>query len=125
MSKILVIDDDDLTRQLIKESLLQHDHEVFEATNGDEAVAMARSTMPDLLLLDMNMPKMTGWDIAPILRSHPETKDIPVIALTADTSTEGIEKAHQAGCDYYMTKPINFGKLHDVIAKALAARSKR
>lgn len=120
MAKILVVDDEELIRTLLKEVLTQNGHDVVEASDGDTCVEMARSNSPDLVLLDMVMPKMTGMEVAPILRAHPGTKKTPIIALTGDTTTESIEAAHNAGCDYYLKKPIDSAKLLGTINKALA-----
>ncbi|MEQ8666654.1 MAG: response regulator [Rhodospirillales bacterium] len=111
MVNILIVDDDDLTRELIASKLKQRDYETCEAADGDEALDRARNSAPDLILLDMNLPRMTGWELAPLLRSHPRTENIPIIALTGDESTEAVEAAHDAGCDRYLKKPIDFDRL--------------
>ena len=121
MAKILIIDDSVPIRKLLKELLAIDAHEIVEAVNGDEGVAMSRQTIPDLIILDMNMPKMTGWDVAPLIRSHPKTKRIPILALTADTSTESREKAHDAGCDRYIGKPIDAARLLKAVNALLPA----
>ena len=82
-------------------------HQVVEAEDGNSAVEMARTEIPELIILDMNMPGMTAWEALPLIRSHPDTKDIPVIALTADATSESRDEAHLAGCDKYVTKPID------------------
>lgn len=111
MSEILVVDDDVLIRGLLRSLLEQKGHQVFEAENGDAAVEFARSDIPDLIILDMNMPGMTGWEVIPLIRSHPKTKRIPIIALTADTTSGSHDEAHLAGCDKYVTKPIDADRL--------------
>jgi CheY-like chemotaxis protein len=111
MAKVLIIDDSKPIRETLKAILASENHKIFEAVDGDSGVDMARETTPDLIILDMNMPKMTGWEVAPILRTHPNTRNIPIIALTADQSTQGREKAYEAGCDIFVTKPIDAGRL--------------
>ncbi len=111
MAKILVVDDEELIRAIVRQILSGDGHDIIEADDGDSCIACAREAMPDLIVLDMNMPKMTGFEVVPILRTHPSTRDIPVIALTADTATESIEAAHKAGCDHYLAKPIDAKKL--------------
>ncbi len=120
MAKVLVIDDSDPIRALLRTLLAQLGHEVIEAIDGDSGVEKSRAEKPDLIILDMNLPKMTGWEIAPIIRSHPATQKIPIIALTADSSTEGGEIAHLAGCDRYMTKPIQAELLLTAISEILS-----
>jgi CheY-like chemotaxis protein len=106
MAKILVVDDDELMRDLICALLESKGHSVVDADNGDTAVNMARTELPDLIILDMNMPGMTGWETIPVIRSHPDTRDIPIVAVTGDSSTGGRDEAHLAGVDRYVTKPI-------------------
>ncbi len=121
MSKILVVDDEDLIRIMVTELLSQDKHEVIHALDGDDAIKKAQLEKPDLIVLDMNMPKKTGWDAAPILRAHPDTKSTPIIALTADATTEALELAHDAGCDLYLTKKTAPQKLRDAVQKLLNA----
>ncbi len=107
MAKILIVDDETLIREVLKHILTQDGYEVIEAENGDAAIKKTREEKPDLIVLDMNMPKMTGFEVAPLVRSHPDTMDIPIIALTASADSQGVEEAHNAGCDRYLSKPID------------------
>jgi|GEM_PF-435445 len=119
MSKILLIDDSVPIREMLKAVLAPESHQILEATDGDMGVTMARESAPDLIILDMNMPKMTGWEVGPILRTHPTTKDIPIIALTADQSTQGREKAYEAGCNFFVTKPVTAERVLNAVTAAL------
>lgn len=107
MTRVLVIDDDELTSAILQELLEARDYEVYVAEDGDGGLELARKVKPDLILLDMVMPKMTGFEVLPLLRSHPITKETPVIALTGATTSASRDDAHLAGCDIYVTKPIN------------------
>ena len=125
MANILVVDDNEPIRQILGSVLSQEGHGVIEAEDGDMAVKVARAEIPDLIIMDMNMPKMTGWEVGPVLRTHPETRDIPIIALTADTSTEGREKAYAAGCDYFVVKPLAADRILRAVNASLRAPSPR
>lgn len=105
MKKILVVDDMPDNRELFLQ-YLEDDYAVVEATNGREAVQMAIEEMPDLILMDLSLPEMTGWEATSILKQNNGTKNIPVIALTAHAMTGDREKAIAAGCDDYLTKPV-------------------
>ncbi len=120
MAKILVVDDDELIRNLLRALLESQGHDVIEAANGDMGVAISRAERPDLIILDMNMPAMTGWEVMPLLRTHPNTKNIPIVALTADTTSNGQDEAHLAGCDRYITKPIDTERLIDALDGLIA-----
>ena len=105
MKKILVVDDMPDNRELFLQ-YLEDDYSVVEATNGREAVAMAVEHIPDLILMDLSLPEMTGWEATQLIKKNDSTKKIPVIALTAHAMTGDREKALAAGCDDYLTKPI-------------------
>ncbi|MEQ8665582.1 MAG: response regulator [Rhodospirillales bacterium] len=119
MSKVLIVDDSAEMREVIRIVLEQDGHEVIEAEDGDAGIGVARSAEPDLIILDMNMPKMTGWEVAPVLRSHPKTRRTPIIAVTGDLSTQGRESAHEAGCNYFVTKPFAPERLMQAVGAAL------
>jgi two-component system, cell cycle response regulator DivK len=92
-------------RELFLQYLEDH-YLVLEATNGREAVAVAVEQLPDLILMDLSLPEMTGWEATEVLKRNDSTRKIPVIALTAHAMTGDREKALAAGCDDYLTKPI-------------------
>ncbi len=119
LAQVLIVDDDEITRGILRALLTNEGHSVIEAVDGDACIKAARHSAPDVIILDMNMPKMTGFEVAPVLKSHPQTKSIPILALTGDISTESAEAAHEAGCSGYMTKPIRGEKFIAAVAKLL------
>lgn len=118
MKKILVVDDMPDNRELVLQ-YLEDEYDVVEATNGREAVDMALRHIPDLILMDLSLPEMTGWEATQVLKKNDSTAHIPVIALTAHAMTGDREKAIAAGCDDYLTKPIMAGDLLDKIESIL------
>ena len=100
---------------------LEDDYAIVEATNGREAVQMAIEHMPDLILMDLSLPEMTGWEATSILKQNDATKKIPVIALTAHAMTGDREKAIAAGCDDYLTKPVVAAVLLEMVKSKLTA----
>ena len=110
--KILITDDDASVRHALANVLISEGYEVAVAASGDEAVARLMHDGPfDMLLLDLSMPLLNGWEATKRLKSAAETRDIPVIALTADAMCGDREKAEEAGCDDYDTKPIELPRL--------------
>ena len=116
MSKILLVEDNEMNRDMLSRRLIRKGHEVVMAVNGQIGVDMAISENPDIILLDMSLPVMDGWTAAKHLKANPATKDIPIIALTAHAMAEDKEKALEAGCDDYDTKPVEFKRLREKIA---------
>ncbi len=116
MSKVLLVEDNEMNRDMLSRRLIRKGHEVVMAVNGQIGVDMASSENPDIILLDMSLPVMDGWTAAGHLKSNPETKDIPIIALTAHAMAEDKEKALAAGCDDYDTKPVEFKRLLEKMA---------
>ena len=119
MAKILLVEDNEMNRDMLSRRLIKKGFEVVIAVNGQEGVDMATSEKPDLILLDMSLPVMDGWTAAGHLKANPDTKDIPVIALTAHAMAEDKEKALAAGCDDFDTKPVDFKGLREKIDKYL------
>jgi two-component system cell cycle response regulator DivK len=115
--KILVVDDNTMNLELTRQ-LLNDDHEVLTANNGAVAVETASTELPDLVLMDLSMPVMDGWEATRRLRAAAETAHIPVIALTAHAIAGEIEKALEAGCIAVVTKPIDEDELFAAIAAA-------
>jgi CheY-like chemotaxis protein len=111
MPKILVVEDNELNRDMLSRRLERRGYQVIVAVDGQEGVAMARSEAPDLVLMDMSLPVMDGWESTRQLKAAPETQSIPVIALTAHAMAADREKALEAGCDDYDTKPLEFPRL--------------
>ena len=121
MPKILLVEDNEMNRDMLSRRLIKKGYDVVMAVNGQEGVDMAASESPDLILLDMSLPVMDGWTAAGHLKANPDTRDIPVIALTAHAMAEDKEKALGAGCDDYDTKPVDFKRLREKIDSHLGA----
>ncbi len=122
MSRILLVEDHEEIWDFLTRRLKRRGHDVILATDGQQGVDKARSEHPDIVLLDMNLPVMDGWTAAGLMKSSPETKDVPVIALTAHAMSGDREKAIAAGCDDYHAKPVDFSRLLTQI-DALVGRS--
>ena len=111
MTKILLVEDNEMNRDMLSRRLIRKKYEVLVAVDGRESVEMARSEAPDLILMDMSLPVMDGWKATRQLKASPETQAIPIIALTAHAMSGDREKAMEAGCDDYDTKPIELPRL--------------
>jgi two-component system cell cycle response regulator DivK len=111
MTKILLVEDNEMNRDMLSRRLVRKKYEVLVAVDGKESVEMARSEAPDLILMDMSLPVMDGWEATRRLKASPETQSIPVVALTAHAMSGDREKAVEAGCDDYDTKPIELPRL--------------
>ncbi len=111
MAKILLVEDNEMNRDMLSRRLERRGYQVLIAVDGGQGVAMAQSEAPDLILMDMSLPVLDGWEVARQLKSAPETRGIPIIALTAHAMVGDREKAREAGCDDYDTKPIEFPRL--------------
>lgn len=109
--QILLIEDNELNRDMLSRRLTRRGHTVTLASDGVEGVAAALASPPDVVLLDMSLPKLDGWTVATRLRSHVETAHTRIIALTAHAMSGDREKAIRAGCDDYDTKPVDFERL--------------
>jgi len=116
MAKVLLVEDSEQIWDFLNRRLTRRGHEVVLAHDGEEGVATARATSPEVILLDMNLPVMDGWAAARVLKGNDQTRGIPIIALTAHAMAGDREKAIQAGCDDYHPKPIDFNRLIEQIA---------
>lgn len=123
MPKVLLVEDNEMNRDMLSRRLQRKGFEVVMALDGAEGVAMAQSENPDLILMDMSLPVLSGWDATRSLKSDPSTRAIPVIALTAHAMESDRQKAKEAGCDDYDTKPINLPVLLKKIDDLLQPRS--
>jgi CheY-like chemotaxis protein len=119
MPRILYIEDNEDNIYMLTRRLKRQGFEVLVARDGEQGVAMARSEQPDLILMDLNMPIMDGWEATRQLKGASETSAIPVIALSAHAMTGDRERAMAAGCDDYDTKPVRIDSLMAKIAKLL------
>ncbi len=115
MPKILLVEDNEMNRDMLSRRLARKGHEVLLALDGQEGIDLARSESPDLILMDMSLPVKDGWTATRELKMTPETAAIPIIALTAHAMSGDREKALEAGCDDYDTKPIELPRLLDKI----------
>jgi CheY-like chemotaxis protein len=111
MPKILLVEDNEMNRDMLSRRLLRNGFDVIMAVNGQEGIDLATSQTPDLILMDMSLPVLDGWDATRQLKANPATAGIPVIALTAHAMESDREKALAAGCDDFDTKPIELPRL--------------
>ena len=118
MAKILLVEDNDMNRDMLSRRLLRKGYEVVMALDGQQAVEMAAAEKPDLILMDMSLPVLDGWEATRRIKAAAATRGIPVIALTAHAMSGDREKALESGCDDYDTKPIDLPRL---LAKMTAA----
>jgi CheY-like chemotaxis protein len=115
MPKILLVEDNEMNRDMLSRRLQRRSFEVVTAVDGEQGIAMAQAEAPDLILMDMSLPVMDGWEATRRLKAAPETASIPVIALTAHAMAGDREKALEAGADDYDTKPVEFVRLLEKI----------
>jgi len=118
MKKVLVVEDVDFNRDLVVQ-LLEDKYHVIEAVNGQEGVELAERERPELILMDLSLPVMDGWEATRRIKANPNLRSIPVIALTAHAMVGDEKKALAAGCDDYLTKPLDEDALMAKIAKYL------
>jgi CheY-like chemotaxis protein len=123
VTKVLYVEDNDDDVFMLKMRLeLLGDLEVLTARDGEKGCAMAVSEQPDIILMDLEMPGMNGWDATRQLKGNPQTRDIPIVALSAHALAGEREKALAAGCNEYDTKPIEFDRLVSTVRRILAGR---
>lgn len=111
MSTILIVEDNEMNRDMLSRRLTRKGYEVLMAVDGETGIEMARTNAPDLILMDMSLPVMDGWEATRRIKSDDALKHIPVIALTAHAMANDRDKALAAGCDDYDTKPIELPRL--------------
>src|SRR5262245_3259942 len=122
MPKVLLVEDNEENRDALSRHLRRKGYEVLIAVDGREGVDVARAEAPDLVLMDMSLPVLDGWQATRQLKDAPETRGMPIIALTAHAMAGDRERALEAGCDDYDTKPIEFPRLLVKIEAALAKK---
>ena len=123
MPKILLVEDNEMNRDMLSRRLQRKGYRVVMAHDGEQALVLAGSEDPDLILMDISLPKMDGWEVTRLLKSNSRTKGIPVIALTAHALSTDRQKAFEIGCDDYDTKPVEFGRLSEKIEHLLVEKS--
>ena len=111
MAKILIVEDNELNRDMLSRRLMRKGFEIVMAEDGQKGVEMSLSENPDLILMDLSLPIMDGWEATSTIKNEEETKEIPIIVLTAHAMAGDREKALEAGADEYDTKPIEFKRL--------------
>lgn len=121
MARILLVEDNEENMSMLTRRLVRAGHEVLAAVNGQVGVDQARDQRPALILMDMSMPVLDGWEATRQLKADPATREIPIIGLSAHAMVGDEEKALAAGCDDYDTKPVEWPRLKEKIAKFLAA----
>ncbi len=117
--RILVVEDNDRNRRLLKILLRSRGYEVIEAVTGEEAMKYLRDHKPDLILMDIQLPNVDGLDLTKNIKSNPKTADIPIVAVTAYAMKGDRERILEAGCDGYISKPIDTRKLILLVAEIL------
>jgi CheY-like chemotaxis protein len=125
MAKILLVEDNEMNRDMLSRRLVRGGYDVTIAEDGARGVEMATSDSPDLILMDMSLPVIDGWEATRRIKATPELRKIPVIALTAHAMATDRDKALEAGCDDYDTKPIELQRLLGKIETLLAAAGRR
>jgi len=123
LPKILLIEDNELNRDMLSRRLERRGFQVALAADGEQGVSLARAEVPDLILMDMSLPVIDGWEATRQLKSIPSLSKVPIIALTAHAMSGDREKALEAGCDDYDTKPIELPRLLEKIQALLAKGS--
>ena len=125
MSKILVVEDNEWSRDMLSRRLSRRGYEVISAADGRRGIAMAHDQSPDLIVMDMSLPEIDGWEATRRLKADPATRAIPIVALTAHAMASDRKKAMDAGCDDYHTKPVDFESLVRTLEAFLEARNRR
>lgn len=109
--KILMVEDNDMNRDALSRRLKRSGFEVVTAVDGEQGVDLARSAQPDLILMDLGLPRLNGWEATKLLKNNPPTRHIPIIALTAHAMNGDYQNALDAGANDYDTKPVEYGRL--------------
>jgi two-component system, cell cycle response regulator DivK len=125
MAKILIVEDNEMNRDMLSRRLIRRGYEIVMAVDGAEGIAAAMAGHPDLILMDMSLPVVDGWEATRRLKAEPVTRAIPVIGLTAHAMAGDREKVIEAGCDDYDTKPVELPRLLQKIEALLARAGER
>jgi two-component system, cell cycle response regulator DivK len=119
LPRILLVEDNEMNRDMLSRRLQRRGFDVVTADNGQDAITAARSLCPDLILMDITLPLLNGWDATKVIKADSHTRMIPILALTACAMTGDRERALRSGCDDYDTKPIDMARLLSKIARLL------
>ena len=121
MTKVLLVEDNEMNRDMLSRQLTRRGFDVVFAVDGKQGVALAHSEKPDIILMDMSLPVMDGWEATRCVKADDATRSVPVIGLTAHAMSGDREKAIEAGCDDYDTKPVEIDRLIGKIERLLSA----
>jgi CheY-like chemotaxis protein len=119
MARILLVEDDRMNREMLLRRLKWDGFDVVTAVDGAQAIEQAEQILPDLILMDMGLPVLNGWEASQRIRELPTTRHIPIIALTAYATTEDREASLRAGCNEFETKPVNFTSLKEKMMRLI------
>ena len=111
MSRLLLVEDNEMNRDMLSRRLQRRGYEVLVAEDGAEGIKTARSQLPDLILMDLSLPVVDGWEATRQLKASPDTRSIPIIAITSHAKSDDREKALEVGCDDYDTNPVDIDRL--------------
>ena len=125
MPRVLLVEDNEANRVMLSRRLARRGYEISIATDGRQGIAAAQAEQPDLILMDMNLPEIDGWEATRLLKSQSTTRHIPVIALTAHAMISDRQRALEAGCDDYDTKPVELSRLLAKIAALIERETER
>jgi two-component system cell cycle response regulator DivK len=120
--KILLVEDNEMNRDMLSRRLERKGYCVVAALDGEEGHLLAHSERPDIILMDISLPAMDGWEVTRLLKADEATRHIPIIVLTAHALVSDRTKAYEAGCDDFDTKPVDFGRLSEKIENLLVVR---
>lgn len=123
-AKLLLVEDNELNRDMLSRRLVRRGFDVITVVDGEAAIRQTNEIKPDLILMDMGLPGLNGWDATRRIKANPETRAIPVIALTAHALRTDREQALAAGCDAFETKPVELDRLLNTIRNLLTARER-
>ena len=123
MPRILIVEDNEVNRDMLSRRLTRRGYDVVVAVDGEEGIQLAQNQNPGLILMDMSLPVLDGWEATRRLKAAPETQQIPIIALTAHALMSDREQAFEVGCDDYETKPIDFPRLLEKIESRIGPGS--
>ncbi len=124
MARILIVEDNEMNRDMLAKRLRRRGHTIEVAEDGARGVAYVGAFTPDLVLMDMNMPVLDGWEATRLLKSKDDTQHVSIVALTAHALPADRDKAMAAGCDAYLTKPVQFDELCQTIDSLLGGKGK-
>jgi two-component system cell cycle response regulator DivK len=122
MPKILLVEDNEMNRDMLSRRLQRRGYRIVTAENGEQGLSLARVEAPDLILMDITLPEMDGWEVSRLLKADESTRHIPIIALTARVLRSDQAKAFEVGCDDYDTKPVDFARLTEKIGNLLVEK---